>query len=129
MINILKKNLNEDNQFLMKKYSMMKWYPIFQVIYMIPSTINRIYTLLTKQHIFVMSMLQSIFDSSLGITICIIFLLSPEIKNSLIACFKKMTKSQTEKAYSNTISDSFIENNTDENFNYFDQSKRTSSLI
>lgn len=98
---------------------------------MIPATINRVYNLSVDKHYFVFSLLQAIFDSILGVFICIIFLLSPEIKHSLIFCFKKLKyarfckqSTDTSKTNYNETSDSFIENNFTENLsNYMDHSK------
>lgn len=120
----------------MRKLSIMKWYPICQVICMIPATINRVVNLSNDKHYFVLSLLQAIFDYILGVFICIIFLLSPEIKHSLIFCFKKIKSARfskesidTSKTNYNDTSDSFIENNYEENIShYIAHSKRTSNI-
>lgn len=122
MIYILKNNFNEENQTLMKKFSIMKWYPISQVICMLPATINRIYTLITNKHQFAMSLLQAIFDSILGVVICIIFLLSPEIKHSLIICFKilfnKKFNNNKQMVYNSNNNDSLLEKDFSDDYSY-----------
>jgi len=116
---------------------------------MLPATINRIYSLITNDHLFILSLLQAIFDSSLGALTCIIFLLSPEIKHSLISCFKKIRnvisscfrkindESSTNQNLSDSVkkafSESYISENSviDDMYNYkcyVDQSKRTSII-
>jgi len=103
---------------------------------MIPATINRVYNLSMDKHCFVLSLLQSIFDSSLGVVTCIIFLLSPEIKHSLIVCWKKLKSVgffSRDSSYSNSneTNESFIENNittNDNPSNDVDLSKRTSHI-
>ena len=102
---------------------------------MIPATLNRVYNLSRDKHNFVLSLLQAIFDSILGVFICIIFLLSPEIKHSLILCFKKLKRAgskpstDTSKTNYNDTSDSFIENDFTESLSkYMDHSKSNSNI-
>jgi len=89
IIYILENNMNEKNKEHMENLLVMRWYPITQVICNIPATIHRVYNLISGQDNFVMGILQAVFDSIIGIVICVIFLLSPEIRKSYLSCFRK----------------------------------------
>jgi hypothetical protein len=73
----------------MKIYSVMKWYPIIQIICSLPATTNRLYDIIIKENNFGLMITQSIFDCLEGCFITIVFLFSPEIKNSLRVCWIK----------------------------------------
>ncbi len=96
----------------MKKYSVMKWYPIIQIICSIPATINRLYDVITKSNSFWLMLIQALFDGIEGLLITIIFLLDPEIKHSLKICFFRILKRKSEismeREYGNSFHDSEI---------------------
>ncbi len=94
VINILNENVTSRNKYLMKIYSVMKWYPIVQIICSLPATINRLYDIIAKENNFALMITQSIFDSLEGCFITIVFLFSPEIKNSLNICWYKFFSKQ-----------------------------------
>lgn len=96
MIYILKENLNNKNRYLMKVYTVTKWFPIIQMFLFIPSTINRIIAIFDKQPKFALQIVQSILDYSEGIFILIIFILIPDMNNSILICIKKIFKKQTD---------------------------------
>jgi hypothetical protein len=90
VISILNKNVNVKNKYLLKTYSVMKWYPIIQTFIQCVTTINRLYGLFSKNNSFVLMILHAIFDSSQGIFIIIVFLFIPENKNNLKVCCSKI---------------------------------------
>lgn len=89
VIHILKENITNKNKYLMKTYSVMKWYPIIQIVCSLPATINRIYDIIVKETNFSLMITQTVFDCIGGCFITTVFLFSPEIKNSLRVCWIK----------------------------------------
>ena len=104
MIAILKDNINNRNKELMKIYSVMKWYPIIQIICSLPASINRFYDIITKQNNFGLMITQSFFDCSEGCLITIVFLCSPQIKHSLRICCRKIFRRRRKSPDSNEVS-------------------------
>ncbi len=90
MICIINENANLKNKEHMKKYSVMKWYPIVQIVCSLPATVNRLYDIITKSNNFWLMLIQAFFDGIEGLMITIIFLLEPEIKHSLKFCFLRI---------------------------------------
>lgn len=61
----------------------IKWFPIAQIICVIPSTISRIYNVLDKPPNFTLIIFQTIFGSILGVCYLIIYVRIPYVKHAL----------------------------------------------
>jgi hypothetical protein len=63
--------------------NVIKWFPIAQIICVIPSTISRIYNVLDKPPNFTLIIFQTIFGSVLGVCYLIIYVRIPYVKHAL----------------------------------------------
>jgi hypothetical protein len=68
----------------------MKWFPIVQILCIIPSTISRIYNVLDLEANFVLVLAQTIFGSFLGIPYLIIYLNLPQVKECMRVLYDKI---------------------------------------
>ncbi len=92
VISILHKNNNRSysRTVLLKVYHVMKWFPIVQILCIIPSTISRIYNVLDLEANFVLVLAQTIFGSFLGIPYLIIYLNLPQVKECMRVLYDKI---------------------------------------
>ena len=76
MISILnsQNNQNQRRKYLLCDYHIFKWFSIVQIICIIPSTINRIFNVIDNEPIFIISLLQTIFGSLIGLGYFIIYI-------------------------------------------------------
>jgi hypothetical protein len=72
----------------------MGLYPIANIVCFIPATINRLYNIITKSDQFALTIIQSIFDYSLGAIITTLFVLSPIINYTLRSWYRSRGKKQ-----------------------------------
>jgi hypothetical protein len=92
VINILHSNNKRSysRTVLLQVYHIIKWFPIVQMICIIPSTISRVYNVLDLEANFVLVLLQTIFGSCIGIPYLIIYLNLPEVKECLRVLYNKL---------------------------------------
>ena len=88
VITKIRKEINhEEDLVLVEKFtSKLKWYPIVQIICLIPGTINRIYNMCTDQNNFELTLLQAIFDYLSGFLFAIVYGFNSSIKKAIYKC-------------------------------------------
>jgi len=93
------------NRVILAIYHVLKWFPIIQIICVVPSTINRIYNVLDQPPNFVLMIFQTIFGSIIGLGYLIIYVRIPYVKHALKIFYYKLLKIER------TSSDSMINSN------------------
>jgi len=81
-------NHASDLDLVQKVTSKLKWYPIIQIICLIPGTINRTYDMLTDEQSFELTLIQAIFDYLSGFLFAIVYGLNPSLKNAIYKCIR-----------------------------------------
>lgn len=81
-------NSSSDAEIVNKFTTKLKWYPIVQIICLLPGTINRIYNFSTQHEVFVLTLIQALFDFSSGFFFAIVYGLNPTIRNAICSCFR-----------------------------------------
>jgi len=82
-------NSRSDRERVDKITSKLKWYPIVQIVCIIPGTINRIYNLVLEDDSFILTLLQAIFDYSSGFLFALVYGLNPTIIKAIKELFSK----------------------------------------
>jgi membrane protein CcdC involved in cytochrome C biogenesis len=91
------------NSSFLEMLNILKWFPIFQIISVLPSTINRFYMLIKEKDSFLLSILQTIFGSITGMFYFIVFVNIPIVKITLYVGFKKLKSILKNKNRSNEV--------------------------
>ena len=115
---LTKKNSKSKNEL----YSYIKWYPIVNVICDVAATVNRIYGLFDgKDLIFVLSIIQAVFDSLQGLVFMIIFLMSPGISQSIVVFCRRLFNKKLD------LQSSLFTNDSSNNVSYSSNSNQNNS--
>jgi hypothetical protein len=77
-------------------FNRLKWFPISQIVCMIPSTISRMYSVFDLEPNMVLTISQTIFGSILGVLYFIIYIRIPHVKHSLKVFYYKLIKKENE---------------------------------
>jgi len=83
-------NLTPKRVYLLSVYQILKWFPIVQIICILPSTVNRLFNVFNKQPEFPLLILQTVFGSTIGLGYFLIYLRIPVVKNSLKVFYNKI---------------------------------------
>ena len=115
---LTKKNSQSKNEL----YSYINWYPIVNVICDVAATVNRIYGLFDgKDLIFVLSIIQAVFDSLQGLVFMIIFLMSPGISQSIVVFCRRLFNKKLD------LQSSLLTNDSSNNVSYSSNSNQNNS--
>ena len=72
----------------------LKYFPIIHIITILPSTVSRVYNLLDLEPNFTLALLQTIFGSAAGIGYLVVYLLIPQVNQSLKFLFERLFNRQ-----------------------------------
>ena len=115
-----------EKEIIEKHTSKLKCYPIAMIICVLPSTINRLYTLITGNDSIYLIYIQTVFDSLTGLIVSIIFGLSPAVKDSIKYLCRSIFMKKSlikENDFNSFIKENDLNNqniqNIDKNFNSF----------
>ncbi len=79
-------NRPNDLEMTVKFTSKLKWYPIVQIVTLLPGTINRVFNILMKKQNFELMLLQAIFDYSSGLLFALVYGLNPTMLKVICRC-------------------------------------------
>jgi hypothetical protein len=108
-------NSGKRNYSLLLMANKLKYFPIIHIVCILPSTVSRIYNVFDLESNFILVLFQTIFGSLNGVGYLAIYLMIPQVNNSLKILFNRFKK--PEKSQENTgnssmdLSSEFIENN------------------
>jgi hypothetical protein len=108
LISIVNNFVTDYNRYLLYSFKFMVLYPIAQIVCFIPATVNRLYNIIMKQEQFTLSIIHTTFDYSLGFIITLIFLLSPNIRYSILSCMRRLRNKNNRTMETSTLSEDMI---------------------
>jgi hypothetical protein len=92
VIAILRQSIrNKNNLGLLQTFHKLKWFPIVQIICLIPGTITRIFNILHLQPYFPLVIVQTFFGSFIGVFYLIVYIRLPHVKIALKAFFQRVS--------------------------------------
>jgi hypothetical protein len=138
LVCLLRKELQDDEELINRYTSKLKWYPLIQIISLLPATISRLYYLATRDNNFYLVLIQCIFDSLTGLMFSLVYGFNPSVRAALVELCRKFAgtyRTRTESSGSTKgksrdltlYEESFINNNSD--INNPDKSRITNQSV
>jgi hypothetical protein len=118
VICLLKNELRDDYDLIYRYIGKLKWFPIVQILSLLPATINKLYYLTSNDKNFPLSIIQALFDGFTGLLFSLLYINHPSVKNALNEFYAKTFKKRNSINVTGMSFVSEIENKSRSSSNY-----------
>lgn len=130
LIIMLNNELRTDKEKLKKYTNKLIWYPVIQIICLLPATVNRIIFLINPtNNTPTLDIIQAAFDSMTGFMFAIVYGFNPSVKESIkevfayICCRNKRAETPMRSLTNKRLTQNSNDDSNDHSFSDFDKSR------
>jgi hypothetical protein len=91
LVCLLKKELKNDLDLVDKYINKLKWFPLVQIISLLPASIARLHWLISGEPNFYLILCQSVFDALTGLMFSLVYGFNPTVRVALSELCQKIT--------------------------------------